>query len=463
MLQAVRHLALVWCCALLLLILNLTYIQVWRSEDLSLNPLNPRLRMLEEKTWRGQILDRRGQVLARSYPFQGGFRREYTLGPAGAHIVGYVSPRLGTAGLEAAYNRELLGLSGWPALVNRVRELQGSPRRGNNLVLSLDASLQQLAFSALAGYRGAVVALNPQTGGVLALASSPSFNPETVEEEWESLNDPRRESPLLDRALQGLYPPGSTMKLVTGAAALRHNPGIRERRFYCPGYIEIEGRRLTCPQVHGNINFNEALMYSCNVAFAQLALETGAGEWVKAAQDFGFTQKLSFDLDLAVSRLPEVSQLNPNALAEAAIGQGEMLVTPFQMALVAAAIANNGLLMQPYTVDRVEDPEGGTVKVTRPQLLRVSTSPGIAQVLKQAMVEAVKAGTARSAAIPGVPVGGKTGSAQNPQGRTHSWFVGFAPADNPQVAVAVVVENAGAGGAVAAPIAGRIMAKVLGR
>lgn len=463
LLKSVRHLVLLLSSFFIILILHLTYIQVLKGEELYLNPLNPRLRLLEEKTWRGQIVDRQGEILARSYPFQEHFRREYPLGPAGAHVIGYVSSRLGMSGLEATYDGELLGLVGWQGFINKGRGLKDMPRRGNNLVLTLDASLQQLAFRLLAGYRGTVIALNPQTGEVLALASSPSFDPHSLEKEWDYVNDPRQGSPLLNRALQGLYPPGSTMKLVTGVAALDKSPGIQERRFYCPGYLEIEGRKLTCPQVHGNINFNEALMYSCNVTFAQLALEIGAEEFQRAAYNFAFNQKLNFDLDLAISRFPATVKLNPNALAEAAIGQGEMLVTPFQMALVAAAIANNGLLMQPYLVARVEDAKGSTVKVTRPRLLKVAISPAVAQVLKNAMVDTVKAGTGQSAALPGIKVGGKTGSAQNPQGRAHSWFVGFAPADNPQIAVAVIIENAGAGGAVAAPIAGKIMAKVLGR
>ncbi|MGI9952341.1 penicillin-binding transpeptidase domain-containing protein [Moorellaceae bacterium AZ2] len=462
--KPVRLLAFVLTSLFLVLILHLTYIQVLKGEELYLNPLNPRLRLLEERTWRGQITGRHGEVWARTYVSQGRLHREYPLGAAAAHVVGYASPRFGMSGLEASYNGQLLGLVGWQGVLNQWRELQNTARRGNNLVLTLDASLQQLAFHLLKGYRGAVVALNPQTGEVLALASSPSFDPDTIEEAWDHLNDPRQGSPLLlNRALQGLYPPGSTLKLVTAAAALGEDPSISRRRFYCPGYIEIEGRKLTCPQVHGNINFNEALMFSCNVTFAQLALEVGGEAFERAAINFAFDQKLYFDLNVATSRVPATVKSNPNALAEGAIGQGEVLVTPFQMALVAAAVANNGRLMQPYMVARVEDEKGVALKVTRPRLLKLAADPAVALTIKEAMVATVEEGTGQGARIPGVRVGGKTGSAQNPQGRAHSWFVGFAPAETPQVAVAVIVENAGAGGAVAAPIGGQIMAKVLGR
>ncbi|GFN24010.1 peptidoglycan D,D-transpeptidase FtsI family protein [Thermanaeromonas sp. C210] len=461
--KPVRLLALVLSSLFLLLILHLTYIQVLKGEELYLNPFNPRLRLLEEKTWRGQISGRHGEVWARTYVTGGRLQREYPLGAAAAHVVGYASPRLGMSGLEAGYNGELLGLTGWQGVLNRWRELQNTVRHGNNLVLTLDASLQQLAFQLLKGYRGAVVALNPQTGEVLALASSPSFDPHGIENAWDQLNDARQGSPLLNRALQGLYPPGSTLKLITAAAALGEDYGISRREFYCPGHIEIEGRKLTCPRVHGNINFNEALMFSCNVTFAQLALEAGAEAFERAARNFALGQELDFDLNVASSRFPATVRSNPNALAEAAIGQGEFVATPLHMALVAAALANNGRLMQPFMVARVEDEKGAVLKVTRPRLLKLAADPAVALIIKEAMVATVEEGTGQSARIPGIRVAGKTGSAQNPQGRAHSWFVGFAPAEAPQVAVAVIVENAGAGGAVAAPIGGQIMAKVLGR
>ncbi|SMB94665.1 cell elongation-specific peptidoglycan D,D-transpeptidase [Thermanaeromonas toyohensis ToBE] len=459
----VRHLALTLMAMFFVLILHLTYLQVLKAEGLYLHPLNPRLKLLEEKTLRGDILDREGRVLARSSSFQGRVNREYPLGRAAAHVIGYASPRLGTSGLEAAYDGELLGLVGSLSYLNEFRRLQGLPRKGYGLLLTLDAELQRLAFQLLEGYRGAVVALNPRTGEVLALASSPSFDPQSVEEQWELLQDPRQGSPFLNRAIQGLYPPGSTMKLVVAAAALERNFRIAESRFYCPGYIEIEGRRLTCPQVHGNINFRETLMYSCNVTFAQLALEVGPVSLKKAADNFGFNQALSFDLPVVVSQAPFMEDSDANLLAEGAIGQGKVLATPWQMALVAAAIANKGLLMKPFLVAKVIGDEGEVVKQTQPRLARVATTPNIAQVIKEAMVATVEEGTGRSARLQGLKVAGKTGSAQNPQGKAHSWFIGFAPADNPQIAVSVIMENAGAGAEAAAPVAREIIAKALRR
>lgn len=461
--QHVKHLALTLIVMFFILILHLTYLQVLKADELYLNPLNLRLKLLEEKTLRGDILDREGRVLARSSSFQGRFIREYPLGKAAAHVIGYATFRLGTSGLEAAYNRELLGLVGSLSYLNEFRRIQDLPRKGYSLGLTLDAELQRLAFQLLEGHRGAVVALNPNTGEILALASSPSFEPQIVEEQWELLQDPRQGSPFLNRAIQGLYPPGSTMKLVVAAAALEKNLNIAEKRFYCPGYIEIEGRRLTCPQVHGNINFREALMYSCNVAFAQLALEVGPLTLKKAADNFGFNQALSFDLPVATSLAPFTEDNDTNLLAEGAIGQGKVLATPWQMGLVAAAIANEGLLMRPFLVARIINDEEKIIKETPPRLARVVTSPSIARIIKGAMVATVEDGTGRSAKIPGIKVAGKTGSAQNPQGKAHSWFIGFAPAETPQVAVSVIMENAGAGAEAAAPVAREIIAKALRR
>ncbi|MCG0276920.1 MAG: cell division protein FtsI [Thermanaeromonas sp.] len=459
----VRHLALAMVAMFFILLLHLTYLQVLKAHELYLHPLNPRLKLVEEKTLRGSMLDREGKVLARTNYSPGRPVREYPLGRAAAHITGYTSPKLGMSGLEAAYNGELLGLRGSLGYLNEFRQLQGMLRKGYSLGLTLDAELQRFAFRLLEGYRGAAVALNPRTGEILAMASSPSFEPQNIEEQWELLQDPRQGSPLLNRAIQGLYPPGSTMKLVVAIAALERNLNIAERRFYCPGYIEIEGRRLTCPRVHGNINFREALMYSCNVAFAQLAMEVGPTALKEVADNLGFNQDPDFDLPVATSLAPFTEDSDANLLAEGAIGQGKVLATPWQMAMVAAAIANEGLLMRPFLVAKIiNDKEEVTREVT-PRLARVVTSPSIASIVRGAMVSVVEEGTGQTAGIPGIRVAGKTGSAQNPQGKAHSWFVAFAPAENPRIAVSVVMENAGAGAEAAAPVAREIIAKALRR
>ncbi|MDN5326791.1 MAG: penicillin-binding protein [Moorella sp. (in: firmicutes)] len=457
----IRRLAMVTGAIFLALVLYLTYIQAVAGERLYLNPLNPRLALVEQQTERGTIYDRAGRVLARTVATGGQFQREYPYGGATAQVVGYVSGRFGSSGLEASRDGELLGLLGWQRFLNEGLRLAGRQARGNDLTLTLDADLQRRATDLLAGRRGAVVAMDPRTGAILVLASSPTFDPNHLEEEWTRINDPSSGSPLLNRAVQGLYPPGSVMKLVTATAALETNPAVLQRQFYCPGYLEVRGWKLTCPRAHGHLDFQEAMMYSCNVTFATLALETGADKFKATASLYGFNKPLDFDLPVKESRVPE--HLNANALAESSIGQGAVLATPLQMALVTAAVANRGIMMQPYLVARVTSPGGQTLWQAQPRALQVVAGAGVVDAIKDAMVATVKGGTATAAAIPGIQVAAKTGSAQNPGGLAHAWLVAMAPAQDPAIVVAVVVENAGAGGVAAAPIAREIMAAALRR
>jgi len=457
----VRRLAVATGLAFVILMVYLTYIQAIAGGRLYLSPLNPRLALVEKQTQRGSIYDRTGRVLARTTGVQGQFRRQYPYGPAAAQVVGYVSERFGSSGLEASYAGDLLGFTGWQRFLNDGRRLAGQTTRGNDLTLTIDAGLQQLATNLLAGRRGAVVALEPRTGAVRVLVSSPTFDPNRLEEEWQQINAPQSGSPLLNRAIQGLYPPGSIMKLVTATAALESDLGILQRQFYCPGYLEVQGWKLTCPRPHGHINFQQAMMYSCNVTFASLALEAGASKFKEIAAVFGFGKSLDFDLPVKESQVPE--RLDANNLVESSIGQGAVLATPLQMALVTAAVANRGLMMQPYLVARITSDEGQLLWQFQPRPLQLVAGTGVASAIKDAMVATVTGGTATAVALPGIQVAAKTGSAQNPGGEAHAWLVAFAPAEDPRIAVAVVVENAGYGGVVAAPIAREIMAVALRR
>jgi len=458
--RQLRNLALLSLGLFSLLILWLTYLQAWNSEKLSYHPLNPRLSLIEERVKRGAIYDCKGNVLAQSSGRAGAYQRHYPLGEAAAPVIGYVSTRYGTSGVEACYSGELLGLKGFRSIRNQVYRLLGRPLEGDHLTLTLDARLQEVGYSLLGGRRGAIVVLDPRTGAVLALVSSPSFDPNRLEEKWEELNQPQAQSPLLNRALQGLYPPGSTMKLVTATAVLQKDPGAAQRTYHCPGYLKIGGWKLTCPYAHGRVDFQEAMMYSCNVTFASLALEVGGKAFVETACSYGFNENLPFDLPVKVSKIP--ASLEGGLLAQAAIGQGEVLASPFQMALVTAAIANKGVIMRPYLVERVGS--GGLVENSFiPRPWKTVCSAQVADTIKEAMVATARAGTATGVNLPGVEVAAKTGTAQNPQGDPHAWMVAFAPADNPRVVVAVIVENAGSGGVVAAPIARKMLELALGR
>lgn len=437
--------------------LYLGYVNVIWGPHLTVHPYNRRLAAYEAQIHRGTIYDRQGAVLAQTK--EG--RRYYALAQDAAHPVGFVSERYGRTGLESAFDRYLLGQTSGDRLRMLWDRLRGRPLRGNDVVVTLDARLQRLAMQLLAGRKGAAVVLDPRSGAILALASSPSFDPNRIEEHYQEIQR-AKEAPLFNRAIQGAYPPGSTFKLVTAAGILAVDPGVSKRIFNCQGSITVEGFELRDTAVHGKLDFERALALSCNSTFAQLGLELGAQRFYQTARAFGLTQNPWENTDTAIlpyrpGTLTPPEKMNRPLLASSAIGQGEVLVSPLQMALVAAAIANDGVIMRPYFLDRVQDPSGRVVYKNEPRPWLKATDGEVAKVIKKAMVAVVRDGTGREASLPGVSVAGKTGSAQNPHGDTHAWFVGFAPAENPRVVVAVIVENGGSGGAVAAPVARELM------
>ncbi|MDH7572109.1 MAG: penicillin-binding transpeptidase domain-containing protein [Clostridia bacterium] len=433
----------------------LGYFYLARAPELAAHPLNPR-RELEARTVnRGGILDRNGEMLAQSR----GNERVYPLGPAAAHVIGYISHRHGKTGVEQAAEEWLAGKTGTQGAVNWLRRLIGRAGEGYDVVLTLDAGLQRRAAELLAARRGAVIVTNPATGEVLALVSTPGFDPGRIDEEWAELGR-RPDAPLLNRALNGLYPPGSVAKILTCALAVEKDPASAGKHYYCPGFLVVEGRRLNCWSAHGEIDLSRALAQSCNVACAQLALELGGEAFRGACPGWGFNAEWAFDLPVTRSRFPE-RELTGNALAEAGIGQGPVLVTPFHVAMITAAIANGGVLEPPRLVAARRDPGGELIPVAACGEERRMFIPSVADYLRRALTVTVKEGTGQRARLKGIEVAGKTGSAENPHGPAHAWFTGFAPAGAPRVAVTVLVENGGSGGEVAAPIAGELLAAAL--
>lgn len=443
----------------LALAVHLGYLQAVQGRSLTAHPYNRRLAAYEQEVLRGSIVDRQGRVLART---ERPGRRIYPDGYNVAPVVGYLSPRYGRTGLEAGMDYYLLGLNPELKLQNMVRRLKGEVQRGNTVKLTLDAELQAYAMRLLSGRRGAAVLLDPRTGEVLALASQPSFDPGTVDDRWADLStDPA--APLVNRAVDGAYPPGSIMKLITAAAALAAGKVVPGEVFSCPGYITVDGFTLRDTAAHGKVNLVRALALSCNTTFAHLGLRVGAADLVRTAQAFGFDRGSGFELPERGATMAAPEEMTRAELAASSIGQGRVLVSPLRMALVAAAIANQGVIMQPHLVAAVEDPEGRAVLVSSPRVWLTATTPQTASVIREGMVAAVREGTAREAALSGVTVAGKTGSAETTHGPPHAWFVGFAPAEAPRVVVAVIVENAGAGGAVAAPLGRQLLKKALAR
>lgn len=442
-------------------LMYLTYLQVFEGNKLLNHPRNRRLQLIEESFQRGTIFDAKGLALARTVEEGGKKKRVYPFGEMTGNITGYDSKRYGRSGLEASFNWALLGmkndLAGFDFWSLKRFENNG---RGNDLILTIDAKLQQLSYTLLGNRKGAVVAIEPSTGRILAMVSKPGFNPGLVDDLWQQLNT-NVDSPLLNRAAQGLYPPGSAFKIITASASLAQKPENINRVFNAPGYITIEGRRIEDKQAQGRLNFKQAFAVSSNYVFASLGLEMGAESFIKAAEGFYINRQFPFDLPVAQSSIPKPQSLSKLELGESAIGQGRVMVTPLNMAMVTAGVANNGKIMAPTLVDQVRGPGGSSLWRFEPKILSVCTPETTAAQLQEIMAWTVTAGTGTLASIPGIKVGGKTGSAQNPHGQTHAWFVGFAPADNPKVAVAVIVENGGAGGREAAPIAREVFKAVI--
>jgi peptidoglycan glycosyltransferase len=457
--------------------LALPYWTVIRAPDLLARPQNVRPLDEEARTLRGRILDANGVELARSVMGAYGYvKRSYTVA-ALSHVTGYWSLRYGVSGVEAARNDLLRGSQGQAFTAEALNRLLHRPLTGNDVVLTIDARIQSIADQALGNERGAVVVLDVHSGAIIALASHPFFDANRLDADIDRLKaDASR--PLLNRATQGLYPPGSTFKTLTLAAALEHHRVSASTMFTYTlrppdsqhhGWWHVADQQFTCenhPANHTPFDLTEAYAWSCNVAFGDMALAVGPDDYREMARRFGLGRPLAFELPTAASQLfstPDyfTGQERFYALASTGFGQGQIAVTPLQMALVAAAVANDGKMPQPYLVARVQSPAGRTIEVARPRSTAVMSSQTAATV-RRMMITSVDNGWAQSAAVPGVKVGGKTGTAETAaQQAPHSWFIGFVPGDSPRYAIAVIMERAGFGSAQAAPAAKRVMEALL--
>lgn len=446
---------------LVVLLVYLAYVQVVWGPRLANDPQNPRLALAAERIRWGRFLDRSLVVLADSTDTGGRQARRYAAGPLYAHVLGYRSRHYGLTGLEGRYEAALLGLPAqdpWEA----VAEAFGRTPHGHDLVLTLDATVQQAAAQALGSRRGAVAVLDPRTGAVLALVTWPTFDPSAVDERWQTLGRDAQ-APLLDRATQGQYPPGSSFKTVVLTAALGSGRVRPQDVFDCPSAITVGGATITNFEQEqlGRLSLAQAFAFSCNTAFVQIGQRTGAGPILQTARAFGIGRAPRFDLPAAAGHLPAERTLGVRGLAQISFGQWTLLVTPLQMALVAATIANHGVQMQPFLVSQVRAADGRILEAFAQHGSREVIPASLAAQVAQDMIGVVAGGTGTAAALPGARVAGKTGTAENPHGQTHAWFLAFAPADRPTVALAIVLENAGVGGQVAAPAARSVLAAAL--
>ncbi|NLK00584.1 MAG: cell division protein FtsI [Clostridia bacterium] len=463
----IRHLCFALIISFAILGLYMGYINIFMGPALATDPHNRRLAAREAGIHRGTIYDRRGEPLALTEDGE----RIYPLGEKAAHVIGFVSQRYGRTGLESVYDGYLLAMTGEAGMEELIDRLMGRTRVGNDITVTIDSRLQSLAMELLGDQRGAVAALDPATGAVLALASTPSFDPNILGQPRDAQNNyyetlqGDEDSPLLNRASQGAYPPGSVFKLVAGATALEADGNAANKRIKCRGSIEAGGFQLPDIAVHGEVDFARAMSVSCNSFFATVSMDAGKDAFYRTAQNFGLTKNpwegSRSEIPYRPGSLSKPEEMDKAMLASSAIGQGEVLVNPLQMALITAAVANSGEIMRPYLLESVHGPSGEPLFRTAPGSWLTAMKPRSAAVIRDAMVKTVREGTGTNAAIPGTTVAGKTGSAQNPHGDAHAWFVAFAPAENPRIAVAVIVENGGTGGRAAAPIAREIIREEL--
>jgi peptidoglycan glycosyltransferase len=456
------------------------YWQVVRASELSRAADNPLVIAAARDVVRGTIVDRSGAILARNrYDANGEPYRVYadrSLAP----LIGYASPVYGTAGLERADNAELSGLGSNNSLEDLLYKLAPQHRQGDDLTLSLSLKLQEAAVKALGAYRGAVVMLDPRTGRVLAMASTPVFdasaiaNPITAQAAFARTSAAAGQ-PFLNRATMGRYVPGSVFKIVTSIAALGsgainastsypQQPAAEQTGLLVSGFRIHDGHHdFTGSQV---LDYDQAIEVSCNIYFALTGLRTGGAALADWADRLGFGAPIPFDLPTATSQVTNGGGAfgggfsDDVELANAAYGQAETLVTPLQMALVAASVANGGVLMKPELVTGISGPAGN--ETIGPAALKTVMTPEVAGTIGNAMELAVESDWGRifttGAAIPGILTAGKTGTAEiGGSAEPNSWFIGYAPADNPEVAIAVIVEQGGHGSAQAAPIAGSLM------
>ena len=491
--RLIRRLGAAMLALFVLLLVQVTYIQVVASERLADNPANATRQLIAEyRVDRGSILAADGTTelaLSRRSPGQLKYQRHYPQGPLYADITGYYSIIFGRSELEQSYNTYLSGDA--PELIPQtlIDQVLGRPKRGATVVTTIDPAIQRAAARALGDLPGGVVALDPHTGDVKAIVANPTYDPnelasqdpKKVRAAWDRLNsDP--DKPLLSRAIDELYPPGSTFKLVTAAAALENGFGP-DSTWPNPPVLDLPQTTATLENFGGEhclggasqITLAQALTISCNVVFGEIGLRLGGAKLADQAHAFGLAPDASsgdvpFDIPFQEGVFPEASYFSDRlpAVALSAIGQDNVAANPMQMALVASAIANGGSEMRPRLVSEIRDPSGQVIESFAPEVFGQPISSQTAIQLTQMMVSVVQSGTGTAAQIPGIEVAGKTGTAQHGEGLApHAWFVSFAPAQNARIAVAVIVLDGGSlgsdatGGVLAAPIAKAVMEAAL--
>ena len=472
------------------LIVATTYWQAWAAPGLQDRQDNAIQRVAEFQIDRGEIRNLRGRVplaqnVTRKVKGNTFYFRTYPQESLTAHVVGYATQARSRAGLERSMNAYLTASNSQLATVldTALDRLKGGTIHGNDVFLSLNLRAQRVAMAALGNRCGAVVAIEPKTGRVLVHAQQPTYDPNLIEENFAAAQrapgaECRPAAPLLVRATDGLYVPGSTFKVVTASAAIDSGKYTIDSTFQDPGYCEEYGKRVYnysdqgTPSGYGTVSLRQAIQNSINSVFCNIGKALGAGALIEYAKRFGFYDRPPLetpDNERAPSGLyrrgklfdpTDDNEVDPGRFA---FGQERLLVTPMQLGMVAATIGNDGVLMEPKVVERIVSPNGSTIRTTKPKRIRRVISKASADAVAEGMKAAVAGGTSTAAQVPGIEVAGKTGTAETGrQGVNTVSFICFAPADDPEVAVAVFVESQrSTGGQTAAPIAKQVLEAIL--
>lgn len=442
-----------------------SYYAITHQQELINNSYNGRQELLVQQNTRGTIYAAGGQILAETQTDEDEKeRRVYPYENLFAHAVGYASN--GKFGIEALANYYLINSNA--KLADKVAsDVAGVKYPGDSVVTTLDVGLQEVAFQSLGIYKGAVIVSEPATGKILAMVSKPDYDPNKIDEIWQELIEDKDSTVLLNRATQGLYPPGSTFKIVTALEYIRENPDTYDQYTYqCNGRFTSGQDTINCyhGSVHGAEDFTKSFAKSCNASFANIGMQLDRSHFNDTLNGLLFNQELPVSFAYNKSKLTISDTTSDADIMQAAIGQGKTQITPLHLNMITSAIANQGMLMKPYMVDYVKNKEGSIIKQFNPDAYKRLLSQEEAAALTDLMKEVVESGTGTKLSGLTYTAAGKTGSAEYSSVKTesHAWFTGFAPAESPEVCVTIIIEGAGSGGDYAVPIAKRIFDEYFG-
>lgn len=438
----------------------MTYFQVFKAEAYKVAEDNKRNWVDDNKLKRGNILDRDGNIIAETKENENGEKyRYFPYEDVYAHIIGYNSKKYGKTGLEKRYNTTLLNKQD-KTPIGEIKKMLIEQKEGNSLKTTINTELQQLGHSLLQGHKGSIIVMNPQTGEVLTMASLPSFNPNTINENWQNIISDEENSPLLARSTMGLYAPGSVFKLVTGTLLLE-NLKPSELKYHDTGSTVIKGYKINNynGNYYGNMDLRRALEKSSNTYFAEKIQLVGADPMIELNKRFMFGKEIDFDIPVSVSPIGFDSGMNELELASGAFGQGKVLVTPLQVALYTSAIANEGRMMKPILVKEILDPNGKVIDKRSPELLSKVADKKTMDTMKDYMASTGDENF--GSFVNGQRVAGKTGTAEVKKDSTHAWVTCFYPVQNPTLVCTIVLEEENQLGLTAIPLAKKMINKAL--